>query len=166
MKLGKIYTFENASEAKNLIGKRVIACDCLAEVASECLESVVNHIPNYKRCILNRIEEDEFYPFCVKDSNERFQFIREVIDEEEEPLMANRQLAEWLAKGNGQMVLVNEKEQIDSLDFIYTHYNFREREGREFVGQNTRIRSWDSNEWVMPTINIYERDCKKRNPWE
>ena len=159
MKLGKIYTFENASEAKNLIGKRVFASDCLAEIAGDCLEDIVNYIPNRHRCILDRIEEG-FYPFCVKNgSDDRFQFIREVI-EDKPTLMTNRQLAEWLAKGNGQMVSVNEKKQIDSLDFIFTRYNFREREGGDFVGQDIRIRSWDSNEWVMPTVDIYGRDCK------
>lgn len=162
MKLGKIYTFENASEAKKLVGKRVIVGNCLAEIASDCLKNVIDYIPNYDRCILTGIEEEDFYPFWViagTSLGERFQFIREIIEEEKSP-MTNRQLSEWLARGFGQTIRVDEKKQIDPLEFIFTHYNFREKEGGDLVDQDIRIRSWDSKEWVEPTADIYKRDCK------
>lgn len=154
MKLGKIYDYRNKEEAKKLIGKKVLATDYIC-----CLEDPKDNLIGIFRGLSN----EKKYPFFVAVPSvvyTQYQFIREVIEEDKPKLMTNRQLAEWLAKGNGQMVLVNEKEQIDSLDFIFTHYNFREREGGELVGQDIRIRSWDSDEWVMPTVVIYERDCK------
>lgn len=156
MKAGKIYDYRNKEEAKKLIGKKVLATDLLYR-----LENPTEKHPMVG--IFKGFADEEGVPFNVALSKVdlcAYQFIREVIDEEEKSLMANRQLAEWLARGFGQMVLVNEKEQVDSLDFIFTHYNFREREGGDLVGQNIRIRSWDSNEWIVPTIDIYERDCK------
>ena len=29
------------------------------------------------------------------------------------------------------------------------------------VASGIKIRTWDSDEWVEPTVDIYERDCKK-----
>lgn len=159
MKLGKIYTFENASEAKKLVGKRVIVGNCLAEIASDCLESIVDHISNRNRCILTGIEEEDFYPFWVMAGTslgERFQFIREIIEEEKDKpkLMTNRQLAEWLAKGFGEHTYEGENS------YSYNCWDYHLMLENNSVSDDVRIRSWDSDEWVKPTVDVYERDCK------
>lgn len=67
--------------------------------------------------------------------------------------MTIRQLAEWLAKGHGEF----------SQDDYYKVYAecvyFKNKENNE-VDEHTRIRPWDSEEWIEPTVDIYERDCK------
>ena len=67
--------------------------------------------------------------------------------------MTNIQLAEWLAKGNGQYRFRNKGSEWslwvvskDEEDFI--------------VADDILIRPWGTDEWVMPTVGIYERDCR------
>ena len=67
--------------------------------------------------------------------------------------MTNRQLAEWLAKGNGQYTT-------DVSSRIYANYCYYKGESYNEVDRSVIIRSWDSEEWVEPTVDIYERDCK------
>ena len=67
--------------------------------------------------------------------------------------MTSRQLAEWLAKGNGQYTT-------DDFGRVYVEYDYyKEKENNE-VDRRIIIRPWDSEEWVEPTVDIYERDCK------
>lgn len=67
--------------------------------------------------------------------------------------MTSRQLAEWLAKGNGQYTT-------ESYGRVYVAYDYyKEKENNE-VDRRIIIRPWDSEEWVEPTVDIYERDCK------
>lgn len=66
--------------------------------------------------------------------------------------MTRRQLAEWLAKGNGEVkcgdtVLVDTKWCYDIAD--------TDKE----VSTGPLIRRWDSDEWIVPTLAIYEEDC-------
>lgn len=71
--------------------------------------------------------------------------------------MTYRQLAEWLAKGNGEYV-----ESKDINKYCIPMYSMTYTEGNrdEPVKQGIFIRTWDSDEWVEPTLDIYERDCK------
>lgn len=150
MKLGKIYSYINKDEAKYLIGKRVLATDLLYR-----LENPTENHP--KIGIFKGFSEDKELPFNIalsKVDDCLYQFIREI--EEEPKLMTNRQLSEWLAKGNGEWVtalLVGVRN-----DFSYA----KGTEDSE-VNSDFRIRPWDSDEWVKPTVEIYERYCKKRS---
>lgn len=150
MKLGKIYDYRNKEEAKKLIGKKVIASDCLCDIE----EGTATF---YYLVTLTKISKDNQYPFFTENEGEKdvlFQFIREIEDCEEKPtLMTNRQLAEWLAKGNGERKLIDETTV--SSERIY----FDEEENQP-VREDMVIRSWGSDEWVEPTLEIYERDCK------
>ena len=66
--------------------------------------------------------------------------------------MTNRQLAEWLAKGNGEYRHVDDS-------YTYSYYVYDNRYANNEVYDRV-IRPWDSEEWVEPTVDIYERDCK------
>lgn len=67
--------------------------------------------------------------------------------------MTNRQIAEWLAKGHGEYTR-------DTYDRDYAEYSYSKSERDNEVDSDMKIRSWDSEEWVEPTVDIYERDCK------
>lgn len=67
--------------------------------------------------------------------------------------MTNRQIAEWLARGNGEY-------SRDTYDSAYTEYSYSKSERNNEVDSGVKIRSWNSEEWVEPTVDIYERDCK------
>lgn len=70
----------------------------------------------------------------------------------EEPktrLMTYRELAEWLAKGNGQVKVGGEVhiwfDYVDSTDDIDVGYE---------------IRRWGSDKWIKPIVDVYEEDVK------
>lgn len=74
------------------------------------------------------------------------------IKPKEEPVrMTNRQLAEWVGKGNGEWLAV-----------MGVHSDFSYVKGKEDleVSSDFLIRPWGSDDWVEPTVDIYERDCK------
>lgn len=66
-------------------------------------------------------------------------------------LMTFLQLAEWLAKGNGQAKLPNKEYFYSRVDYDVIC---------EESSSNALIRPWGSTEWITPTLDIYERDCK------
>lgn len=74
--------------------------------------------------------------------------------EEQTKLMTNRQLAEWLSKGHGEFS--KESYSLAYLNFSY----LKVREESKEVDEDILIRSWGSDEWVKPSTDIYERDCK------
>lgn len=67
--------------------------------------------------------------------------------------MTFRQLAEWLAKGHGEY-------SRDTYDSAYAEYSYSKGKENDEVDRRIIIRPWDSEEWVEPTVDIYERDCK------
>lgn len=148
MKFGKIYTFENKDEAKELIGKFVAYSNNYANIFNFNDE-------RHDMGMLTEIEETGDYPFVVAKKN--VQFIREVI--EEKTLMTERQLAEWLASGFGEQMYEGE-----NLSSHNRYYDLRFENSS--VSDNVLIRPWGSDEWVEPTVDIYERDCKEKQPWE
>ena len=139
MRYGRIFDYRNRHEAK--IGRRYLFADVL-----EYLVDPEEKMHDFGE--LSRISADP-YPFC-KDGYSHFQFIREVI--EEPALMTHRQLSEWLAKGNGQMRSAGA--------LLYSLLVYEPKNEHDAVGKNIRIRRWDSDEWVVPTVDIYERDCR------
>lgn len=71
--------------------------------------------------------------------------------EDEEPQkMTARQLAEWCARGFGEFK--NEYGCI-STDYVYMDVD-------EEKITNVLLRTWGSNEWVVPIVDIYKRDCE------
>ena len=63
------------------------------------------------------------------------------------------QLAEWLAKGHGLAKYRDSRA-------IFSGLSFYEGEENEAVNEDLLIRPWGTDEWVKPTLYIYERDCR------
>lgn len=76
------------------------------------------------------------------------------IKPEEKPVrMTNRQLAEWLARGFGSWKMKRGAT-------VYMDISYQIFEGNTPVSDSFHIRPWGSDEWLEPTVDIYERDCK------
>lgn len=142
MKFGKVYGYKDVEEAKKLIGKKVLASDFQKIVDKGEFEEFITE--------LVEVKANNMRPFHTKDGRWR-QFIREV--EEEPKRMTNKQLAEWLARGNGQ---------VDRWEYTHIHadYGFLKGEDDDEVPDDVKVRPWGSEEWIVPTLEIYERDCK------
>lgn len=72
-------------------------------------------------------------------------------EESSEQRMTNLMLMEWISKRNGIFKYG---------DLCYTSKCFVEHELNDAVDENIVVRSWDSEEWVEPTYEVYLRDCK------
>lgn len=75
-----------------------------------------------------------------------------VSEEPKSRRMTYRERSEWIAKGNGQMATKNGNAVCSS--------------GYELGDDDKEcddclIRRWDSDEWIEPTVDVYEADCKK-----
>lgn len=68
--------------------------------------------------------------------------------------MTYRQLAEWLAKGNGQ-------QSSTTCSVVYTFQEVIEKEENKEVPADYKIRRWDSDEWIEPALDVYLEDCRK-----
>lgn len=143
MKYGKVLTCEDLDEAKKLIGKKVVCGDYL--------HGISEYPANRYSTVLDGLNSDLNYPFLTRAG--RFQFVREIIEEEKSQRMTKRQLAEWFARGFGQYRYTGDTpSRTDFSPFLW--------EENLLVENSVTIRSWDSDEWVLPTVDIYERDCK------
>lgn len=69
--------------------------------------------------------------------------------------MTNIQFAEWLAKGNG----VFKNKSIGS--YCYYYYEFPEQYSNEEIDDIFVIRPFGQEKWIIPSVDIYNRDCKK-----
>ena len=154
MKFGEVFDYRNAKEAKKYIGKKGMFSDSLRDISD---------LPEYcEVLILREIEEGVTFPFAGEkgvtspfggeDKEEVFKFFRPILEEEE--LMTNRQLVEWLARGNGEYAVEN------SL-YAHTQYSYPVSEAdKPPVRDDILIRRWKDTEWSKPTKAIYEEDCK------
>lgn len=68
--------------------------------------------------------------------------------------MTYRELAEWLAKGNGEHTTTLSDEVVTRITYYKNSVN-------EEVIDVCKIRRWGSDEWIEPTVDVYEQDCKK-----
>lgn len=80
-------------------------------------------------------------------------FDYQVKEEPPKQRMTNRQFVEWCSKGNGQW-------KWRDISQCHTDYSYSETADNEEVNEDIHIRLWDSDIWIEPTIDIYERDCK------
>ena len=58
-----------------------------------------------------------------------------------------------VGKGNGQYIT-------DDFGRVYVEYDYSKGKENNEVDSDMKIRHWDSEEWIEPTADIYERDCK------
>ena len=68
--------------------------------------------------------------------------------------MTHRQLAMWLAKGNGECSYNNTVYYLSA----YGYHCYDMRHANDFVDEHIRVRKWDSEEWIEPTVDLLE-DC-------
>lgn len=73
--------------------------------------------------------------------------------------MCYRELAEWLAKGNGQ-VSYNDGS-IATEVCVESGSSYFESKDKAEVPVGYRIRRWGSDVWIEPAVDIYTEDCKK-----
>ena len=67
--------------------------------------------------------------------------------------MTYRELAEWLAKGNGQYML-----ETNIIYNVVTAYDLP-RDNVE-IGKEYKIRRWGSDEWIEPTVDEFNKDFR------
>lgn len=96
------------------------------------------------------------YPFEEEGNNGIRQFLYPY-EEPPKQRMTGIQLMEWLSKGNGLF-----KYNKGSVA-CYDYGEGVEEELNDEVDEDIVIRTWDSEEWIEPTVDIYERDCKGVN---
>ncbi|MCQ2183027.1 MAG: hypothetical protein MJY89_06455 [Bacteroidales bacterium] len=64
--------------------------------------------------------------------------------------LTNRELAMWLAKGNGQVKYAT--------GYVSAYHGYVEGIDHEETNEEIKVRKWDSTEWVEPTTDILV-DC-------
>lgn len=148
MKYGEVFDYRNAEEAKKYTGKKGLFGENLMAICK------ASELGTYVGVLERVVSEDE-YPFKRKPKEGgpiiRNQFFRPILEDDE--LMTNRQLAEWVARGNGEYT--HEDMDIASLALVY----YKDEEDNS-VSSTTLIRRWGDTDWVKPTKAIYEEDCK------
>ena len=143
MKFGEVFDYRTIEEAKKYIGKKGVFSDSLRDISDLPEDCDV--------LVLRDIEEGVTYPFAG-EHKDVFQFFRPILEEDEE-LMTNRQLAEWLAKGKGEYTL-------NIASRVFSDKSYSKADGDCLVHDGILIRRWNDTEWVKPTKAIYEEDCK------
>ncbi len=74
--------------------------------------------------------------------------------EEEKPrLMTNRQLACWVTKGNGEY-------RYGEGCTVFSYHSYDPFDEKKPVRDIVRIRRWGSDEWILPTVDVYVEDCE------
>lgn len=97
------------------------------------------------------------YHWCCGDVRYKHAYpVEWNIDKVFEPLkpnrMTNRQLAKWLAKGNGECSYNNTVYYLNA----YGYHCYDMRHANDFVNEHIRVRKWDSEEWIEPTVDLLE----------
>lgn len=132
---------------KAVIGKKYWCSDNLLDLK----RLVETNIP-IKIETLSKVEmSDDCFPFHTTCAS-AWQYLYPY-EEPPKKRMTKRQFAEWIAKGNGEYTF----EGCAKNFFIFEYEGSEENEE---VNGDIIIRPWDSEEWIEPTVDIYERDCK------
>lgn len=128
------------------VGKKYRFADSLLRLRQRVEEDSIDFIST-----LTQINTNGFHVFRINEGSWEFLYPYE---EPPKQRMTCRQLAEWLAKGNG--------EYTDSSNIVisYLTYTYLVENGDKEVAGGVKIRTWDSEKWIEPTVDVYERDCK------
>lgn len=129
----KVYTALNADEVK--LGSNVFVADDLSTLR----QIVENSTGKYSET-LNAVKPDDCtYRFATDNSYA----LCYLVSEPNKPRrMTNRELAKWLAQGNGQW-----KGAADTIGMAYS-YGLDDHE----IPDGIMIRGWDETEWREPVI--------------
>ena len=70
-------------------------------------------------------------------------------------LLTHRQLARWLARGNGEQIVLNDVDALDELisgdEWIYAV-----KDADKPVPDTVRVRRWEDDDWFKPTLDYCE----------
>lgn len=132
--INRVYTAVNADVLKP--GSKVLVADDIATLRQR-VEDSTGEYPE----TLNEVNPDDCtYRFHVGGIDSMLCYL---ISEPKEPRrMTNRELARWLAQGNGQW-----KGSADTVGTSYS-YGLDDHEVPLFI----KIRGWDEEEWREPII--------------
>lgn len=148
----RIYTAVNADELK--IGSKVIVGDSLCNLKKSVK---YDEEPHTLECVGDETCE---YRFQAKRNGYTHHFGLAYLVEEPKTSkrMTYRQLAEWLAKGNGQVSYSDRSTAITVC--VETFNSYFEKKDNIEVPFDYKIRRFGSDEWIEPTIDVYMEDCK------
>lgn len=141
--ISKVYTALNADEVKP--GSRVIVADDLAALR-EKVEKNTEQYP-FDEINLDKVNPDS-NPYRFNVSSISFMLCYLVSEPKEPRRMTNRELAKWLAQGNGQCRF--------TANAVGTAYSYGIFDGKE-IPDNIKIRGWDEEEWHEPVIEEAEQ---------
>lgn len=109
---------------------------------------------NCSVCNSNKFLICPYTLFCPVDG--KLTRVEKSTDEQDKDTpMTNHELAMWCAKGFGQW-----KHSPSNSGTVYHTYWVMEDKEDCFVEANIVIRPWETDEWIKPTVAIYERDCR------
>ena len=80
--------------------------------------------------------------FPVICENSTWQHCAEIPKVPELELVTYRELARWLAEGNGEAKVMKT---------VFIHWTYGETEANDNVGENVSVRKWYDTEWHKPT---------------
>lgn len=72
--------------------------------------------------------------------------------------MTHKMLTEWCTKVNGQYKYKGTEDAL-----IHSIHEYYENDEEKEIDKEIVIRPFGYTEWIEPTTDIYERDCKKEN---
>lgn len=142
----KVICIINAEQAE--IGKKYVCSSYIGYLKDYVENGNCDHV--YTLESIQDIKREKS-PFIDTEGSE-WEYIYPY-EEPPEQRMTNRQFMEWLAKRNG--IFKHENNNI-----CYIGKVCAEKELNDEVDEDIVIRTWDSEEWVEPTYEIYLRDCK------
>ena len=85
------------------------------------------------------VNREDFRVIC---KNSTWRHCAEIPEVTESKLVTCRELARWLAEGNGEAKVVKT---------VFIHWKYGETEANDKVGENVSVRKWDDKEWHKPT---------------
>lgn len=103
--------------------------------------------------VLACVNTDMPYSFFINNMNV-YRYCAIPCDPPKSRLMTNRELAELLCKGYG---VYSDK----NCTYAFPLFSFKKIEEDDEVNPDIIIRSWDSTEWIKPTIDIYNKFLNK-----
>lgn len=100
---------------------------------------------------LTQIDYDAMIYLYKIDNDYSYDFLYPY-EEPPKKRMTNQELAEWLAKGNGQW-------REGEYSGYHINFTYSEELDNEEVNKSIYIRPFGKTEWIEPTEIIYGRDC-------
>lgn len=86
-------------------------------------------------------------------------YCAEIPDKMKPKRMTNRQLAEWLAMGNGEKKRLDEYEK-EGVVFVSIEFTYEFGDANLPVDDCYFIRRWNETEWHEPTVDFFDKDCR------